>query len=439
MAVVDPLSQECLSNLFRTSQKDHSRIISREGSTLEFKQSFNSGNMSQYFKTMAAFANNSGGYLLFGIGDKPRKLIGLDERHLTKFEELKAEDLTRGLLDYFSPEIRWDHCTFEFRGNSYGVIYVFPLKRKPCICKKNYNDSNSKYSLKEGDIYYRYGARSERIHYPELSAIIEQERKEEEKQWLRFAKKAVRIGVTNAALLDLNTGNLAGTGGSIVLDEDLLKKISFIKEGSFVETGGSPTLRIIGDVTDISTGKVVVGKATRKIVRAIEPHEIIKAFLEDQKVDNPMEYVKRVCSASSAYYPVYYYLRQAKANPADALKVINGTIARGSVKEKLIKRLSGTTIDKNTPPSQKTEVAQKKTTYYKQWLTECIPEAGIETGYCIEALLYLSDEEIRTHSKYIRNTLSLIYSKEYEKMTSILASNMRKIICRIDEALFRQA
>ena len=82
---------------------------------------------------------------------------------------------------------------------------------------------------------------------------------------------------------------------------------------------------------------------------------------------------------------------------------------------------------------------RKKTTYYKQWLAECIPEAGIETGYCIEALLYLSDEEIRTHSKYIRNTLSLIYSKEYEKMTSVLASNMRKIICRIDEAIFRQA
>ena len=33
-------------------------------------------------KTMAAFANNSGGYIVFGISDSPRTAKGLSEKSL---------------------------------------------------------------------------------------------------------------------------------------------------------------------------------------------------------------------------------------------------------------------------------------------------------------------------------------------------------------------
>lgn len=226
----NPLSPEKLTGIFRTSPKDPTRIINREGSTIEFKESYNHGGMAQYFKAIAAFANNNGGYILFGVSDSPRRLKGLRGKNLEQFENLKVEVFTKNLLDYFSPEIKWDHCTFEFRGMSFGVIYVYPLANKPCICKKQYDDPNLKYALKEGDIYYRYGGRSERIHYEELSSILEESRKKEERQWLEFAQKAARIGVENAALLDLTTGNLTGNNGTIVLDHKLLEKIAFIKE-----------------------------------------------------------------------------------------------------------------------------------------------------------------------------------------------------------------
>ena len=130
----NPLSQEILLGIFRTSPNDPTRIINREGTTIEFKEAYNHGGMAQYFRTMAGFANNSGGYILFGIGDKPRRLIGLEGKKLQVFEDLKVEEFTKNLQVYFSSEIHWDHCTFEFRGKKYGVIYVFPLKRKPCIC-----------------------------------------------------------------------------------------------------------------------------------------------------------------------------------------------------------------------------------------------------------------------------------------------------------------
>lgn len=133
-------------------------------------------------------------------------------------------------------------------------------------------------SLKEGDIFYRYGGRSERIRYEELSAIIDHARKVEEQLWLNFAQRAAKVGIENACLLDLGTGKITGNGGSIVIDENLLSKIAFIKEGEFVETKGKPAIRLIGDIEDVSTGKIVVRETTRKVVKAIEPNDLIKAF-----------------------------------------------------------------------------------------------------------------------------------------------------------------
>ena len=432
----NPLSLEVLTGIFRTSPKDPTRIINREGSTIEFKESYNHGGMAQYFRAIAAFANNNGGYILFGVGDKPRKLLGLKGTSLSQFESLKVEEFTKNLLEYFSPEIKWDHCTFEFHGMSFGVIYVEPLKRKPCICKKHYDNPNPKYTLKEGDIYYRYGGRSERIRYEELSGIIEETRKSEERQWLNFAKQAVRIGVSNAALLDLQSGKLSGGGGTIVLDDSLLEKIAFIREGQFVETGGTPTLRLIGDVTEIATGKVVVSETARKVVRAIEPSDIVTMFLTQKSAEEPLEYIKRVCTASSANYPVYYFLHQAQVTIADAISLVKGTTARGVVKEKLIERLEGKTITPIVLPISSSDAAKKKLEYRQCWLNETIAFPIAELGYCVESIFYLTDEEILSHKDYICSALLDVFNQHYESATSAVASNLRKAICRIDEVLY---
>ncbi len=432
----DPLALEILSGIFRTSPKDVTRIINREGTTIEFKEAYNHGNIAMYFKTMASFANNAGGYILFGVGDKPRRLLGLKEKSLAQFEELKVEELTKALLDYFSPEIKWDHCTFEFRDMNFGVIYTYPLVRKPCICKKHYDAQNNKYSLKEGDIYYRYGGRSERIHYSELAEIIDEVRKVEERQWLNFAKKAAHIGVSNAALLDINAGTLSGNSGTIILDKDLLQKISFIQEGRFVENDGAPTLRLIGDVTEIDTGKIVVTGSTRKVVRAIEPSDIVLSFLQDKKVDEPLEYVKRICSATSANFPLYFFIQQSDATITDAIALVKSTTSRGIAKDRLLERLDGRMIPQKNSPVLNGQVAKQKEKYHQCWLAENMPDIIDNVGYCIDALFYLSDEEIRLHQKYIRSKLLFIFNRDYEQANSNIASNMRKAFCRIDEALY---
>lgn len=436
MAISEPLSPERLTKLFRTSPKDPNRIINREGTSIEFKETFSFGSMAQYFKAMASFANNCGGYTIFGVGDKPRRLLGLKEKSLSQFEELKVEEFTNSLLDYFSPEIRWEHCTFEYRGLSFGIIYTYSLFRKPCICKKTYDSQNSKYSLKEGDIYYRYSGRSERIRYTELASIIDEVRKAEEKQWLEFVQRTAQIGISNAALLDLESGKIAGDGGTVVIDSDLLSKIAFIHEGEFLESKGKPALRLIGDIQEISTGKIIVRETTKKVVRAIEPDDIIRAFLNEITVDEPMEYIKVICSATSANYPIYFLLNQAKANTSDALEVIEQSTTRGSTKEHLLERLNGKTIEQMKISTKNTIASNQKRLYRASWLSENVPEKINNLVYCIGALVTLNNEEIQKHKTYILSTLMKIYSEYYESASSLQASNLRIAICRMDEVLY---
>lgn len=190
------------------------------------------------------------------------------------------------------------------------------------------------------------------------------------------------------------------------------------------------------DIDEISTGKVIVTETARKVVRAIEPSDIVRVFLENKQVDEPIEYIKRICSATSANYPIYFFIQRASIITSDAISLVKSTTSRGVAKGKLIERLEGKVIPQNRLPSSATSAGVKKECYRQQWLTGSIPETIEDVGYCIDALFCLSKEDFAKHDQYIRATMLRIYNDEYEKSSSLVASNIRKAICRIDEAIY---
>ncbi len=229
------------------SKKDeHRRLISRESSTLEFKEKFNLGYLSRYSRIMASFANNKGGIILFGVKDSPRKLLGIN---FQKFNEIKQEKITSFLSDHFSPEIKWEIGGVEENKKYFGYIHVFKNNIKPVMCKKN-----SGKDLKNGEIYYRYRGQSKNIEYSELHQIINQAKEEERNNWMALIKQIANIGPENSALLDIIHGKIRGQQGTLLIDEKLIPKLSFIYKGKF-EEGGQPTLRLIGDVVPAQISK----------------------------------------------------------------------------------------------------------------------------------------------------------------------------------------
>lgn len=128
------------------------------------------------------------------------------------------------------------------------------------------------------------------------------------------------------------SGKIAGNGGTVVLDKELLDKIAFIKEGEFVETKGKPTLRLIGDIQEVNTGRIVVKETTKRVLKAIEPNDILLAFLNNDVVDEPLEYIKTICFATSANFPIYFLLKQSKLPLSEVIDAIDNIKARGIVK-----------------------------------------------------------------------------------------------------------
>ncbi len=218
------------------------RIISRESGWLEFKESFNWGSKDGYAKTMAAFANNNGGYIVFGVKDSPKEIIGLRNNNFDNFDEAKMSGY---INESFSPEIIFEKFVIQAQSRNIGILFIHKARYKPIICCRNAG------ILKESDIYYRYSGRSEKIKYPELKLIIEQALEDEKKSWWEHFEKISKIGTTNAAILDLNSGEINGHAGTLVIDKKLIPKLKFIKEGVFRE-GGKPVLKLIGDVKPVS-------------------------------------------------------------------------------------------------------------------------------------------------------------------------------------------
>ncbi|EKE22148.1 MAG: hypothetical protein ACD_7C00039G0010 [uncultured bacterium] len=218
------------------------RIISRESGWLEFKESFNWNSRDKYAKSMAAFANNKGGFIVFGVKDKPRDFVGLQS---CNFETIDESKITEYLNSVFSPEILFEKFLITVQSKNVGILYVHQSNVKPIVCLKYDGD------LKEAEIYYRYNARSEKMKYPEIKILLDIIKEDERKNWMEHFEKISKIGPANVAIMDIVGGEVSGRGGTLMIDRKLVPKLKFISEGRFKE-GGKPVLKLIGDVKPVS-------------------------------------------------------------------------------------------------------------------------------------------------------------------------------------------
>jgi len=227
-----------LSYLFELNDSD--RLKRHESSRLEYKEAFSLSNLADYARDFAAFANNKGGYMVFGVKNAPHEVLGLKTDAFHNFDQAV---ITESLNSIFSQSISIEKLEYELKGQQVGVLYIAEARDKPVIAKKN------QASIKEADVYYRYDARTERIRYAELKYILEENVTKEKNAWMDLIKNAVKIGATNSAILDTVEGDIhIRDDRVVVLDDDLIEKLKFIKEGSFKETSGDPTLKLVGNL-----------------------------------------------------------------------------------------------------------------------------------------------------------------------------------------------
>jgi len=254
-------------------------LFHREGQELEFKEQFNYAGLAEYFRDFAAFANNRGGYLIFGVKDAPREPIGMTEKSIEQFEKIDPERITGFLLEIFSADIRWEQVLMDFGGQKFGVFHVYEATTKPVIASK---DEGKDQLIKSGDVYYRYGGRTQRIQHAELESIINKRVEQNNLHWLDLMSKIGRAGPANAAILDTERALIEKDDARVlVLDEELAEKLKFVKEGEFVEKDGAATLKLVGDVVPID--KVEVVKRVKENLTKLYPLSAMELLSEVKK------------------------------------------------------------------------------------------------------------------------------------------------------------
>lgn len=429
----DPFAQENLNEIFKKSPMSSERLLSRESSCLEFKESFGWSSLPKYLKTSAAYANTKGGYIVFGIANRPHLLRGLTGENLNSFENMDPEKMSNHFNEHFSPEIKWTIHEFELEGKIFGLLYIYESDDKPIVCIKEVGKE-----LKECDIFYRYRGRTERIKYPELKMILESKRENEQRLWMRHLEKIARIGVREAGIFDLHTGSVTGTGGSFLIDESLLSQLSFIKEGEFSEIEGDPVLKLVGTLKPLSG--MINGKPVKHIIKTkgIRTSDIVLSMLGQENMPDPKEYIKQICFETTAYLPVYYYIKKSGTALPKIIEMLDGVISRSPTRGKLINRLKTLKTQQLPIPDVNNISANKKREYKQMILERQIDETvdGQDLIYCLQAIRNLQKDEILSNSEYVRELLRIWFNKHYASAKGQLADNLRRAICWIDEALY---
>lgn len=364
----NPLHPANLNWLFRLRDSPPPALEISETDRVECKENLNFKNIAEYARVIASLSNACGGFLIFGVRDVGKVIVGIQPGKLEKYDPAK---LSQFLSEHFTPVPVWEATEISRGDCTIGLIYVRPSQDRPVICTKSASDN-----LREADIYYRYPGETRRIRYAELIKILSERSDQRERQWSHILNKVSRAGVENVAILDTATGKVSGHTGQFFIDQDLIPKLKFVSEGHFSETSGEPTLRLIGNlapasVQEIQKPQIVVEKIS------LGDDDIMEDFVKRSQVADPIMYLRWAVQSHKIWLPLFFYARQAGFDSNRLTSFLEAE--RGSRKphvNKLIKRIKNLSLPAGAPKPTNVErerdAVLSKTQGYPVDTDECV-------------------------------------------------------------------
>jgi Schlafen, AlbA_2 len=120
---------------------------------------------AEFIKDVSAIANSPGsqnGYVLLGITDQDRRVIGIAR------DILQEERLQQIVAEYVEPPLTLSYTVRPLLQKYVGVITIPPSKSKPHLIQKNID------RLREGTSYTRRGSTTQLAKSSDLRAMIEE-------------------------------------------------------------------------------------------------------------------------------------------------------------------------------------------------------------------------------------------------------------------------
>jgi hypothetical protein len=328
----DAMNEKILRAFFERNASGAWRCTAGETDEFECKEGFSLRNFGKPLRTIAGFANNRGGYLFFGVKDKPDNfaVCGLADDRFTETDQNKFSQTIRAVLE---PTPRFRVASLKLDALTVGVIHVEPHTAKPVIASKTEGD------VAEGAIYYRYPGETKAICYSDLRAILDERDQRSREAILPMVQRLLELGPKDAMVANLADGQLEGGTRPILIDPQSLGRIKFIREGQFDEFDGAPTLRVIGDA---ETVPAEVLSPVRTVREEVTVDAILRNFIERNPVEQPLSYFSQASHEQGWIFPIFYYLHLAGQSRKGAITALKASkIAKPKARDELIKLLSG--------------------------------------------------------------------------------------------------
>ena len=300
-APLDAMDEKVLRSFFTKDAGGAWHCTAGETDEFECKEGFSLRNFGKPLRTIAGFANNRGGYLFFGVKDKPLgfAVCGLADDRFTNTDQNKFSQTIRSVLE---PTPRFRVASLKLDAMTVGVIHVEPHSAKPVIASKTEGD------VAEGAIYFRYPGETKAICYADLRAILDERDQRSREAILPMVQRLLELGPKDAMVANLADGQLEGGQRSILIDPKSLEQIKFIREGEFDEVDGAPTLRIIGDAQTVPAEMM---SPVRTVREEVTVDAILRNFLNRVPVEQPLSYFSQASHEQGWILPIFYYLHLA--------------------------------------------------------------------------------------------------------------------------------
>lgn len=105
-------------------------ILAGESKNVEFKENLPERSI-KYMKSVVAFANGSGGKIIFGIADKTRTVVGFDKDEVLE----KMDAIANAISDSCEPAIIPDIMVQTMDGKTVIVVEISEGRQRPYYIK----------------------------------------------------------------------------------------------------------------------------------------------------------------------------------------------------------------------------------------------------------------------------------------------------------------
>ena len=247
-------------------------VVSRESKHREYKEDFAVTDLSYYTKTLAAYGNASGGYILFGINNKPRQITGISN-------DIDEAQWVDRLKQDFDPEIPIAISQYSVGALKVVAVGCDRIINRPVVCKRNRSkvivSKDGKQRdvevIREGAIYFRYAGQTRTIGYSELIQLIAEHEERRVKSFMDTISVIQKVGVDRTGILKMSEES-----SSIFMTPETAKGLSLVDKGRLVQKRGAPAYVVVGNV-DVSNVHAQLPEADKNLPS--EAAEILLPFV----------------------------------------------------------------------------------------------------------------------------------------------------------------